>query len=251
MSISTGFDFTGKTLLMTGANGGISRAIARVFFDLGANCVLTDLDLEGVSAFAAELDPTGARVLPLRQDAAKPEEAEAALKALAARFGALDVLVTSAGLYRERRVAEMSDDYWRTGIAVNLDGVFYTCRAAIPHFAEGASIVNVASMAGHRGSVTHADYAAAKGAVLTFSRTLAQELAPKVRVNAVSPGLIDTPMVRPLMAANGGALLANTPLKRLGTAEEVARVVAFLASDWASFVTGETVHVNGGLYIAS
>ncbi|WP_024277929.1 SDR family NAD(P)-dependent oxidoreductase [Xanthobacter sp. 126] len=244
-------DFTGKTLLMTGANGGISRAIARVFFDLGANCVLTDLDHAGVSAFAAELDPIGARVLPLRQDAAKPEEADAALKALAAKFGALDVLVTSAGLYRERRVAEMTDDYWRTGIAVNLDGVFYTCRAAIPHFVEGASIVNVASMAGHRGSVGRADYAAAKGAVLNFSRTLAQELAPKVRVNAVSPGLIDTPMVRPLMAANGGALLANTPLKRLGTAEEVARVVAFLASDWASFVTGETVHVNGGLYIAS
>lgn len=245
------FDFTGRTLLLTGANGGISRAVAKTFFDLGANCVLTDLDAAGIAAFAAELDPSGTRAVGLRQDAASPEDAERALAEVKARFGALDILVTSAGLYREKRVAEMTDAWWRSGIAVNLDGVFYTCRAAIAHFAEGASIVNIASMAGHRGSLGHADYAAAKGAVLTFSRTLAKELAPKVRVNAVSPGLIDTPMVRGLMDASGAALLADTPLKRLGTAEEVARVVAFLASDWASFVTGATVHVNGGLYIAS
>lgn len=245
------FDFRGRTLLLTGANGGISRAIAKIFFDLGANCVLTDLDEDGIKAFAFELDPTGTRAIGVKQDAARPEDADTALGLVKARFGALDVLVTSAGLYRERTVAEMSDAHWRTGIAVNLDGVFYTCRAAIPHFSASAAIVNVASMAGHRGSVGHADYAAAKGAVLTFSRTLAKELAPRVRVNAVSPGLIDTPMVRGLMDASGTALLADTPLKRLGTAEEVARVVAFLASDWASFVTGETVHVNGGLYIAS
>jgi 3-oxoacyl-[acyl-carrier protein] reductase len=110
-------------------------------------------------------------------------------------------------------------------------------------------VVNIASMAGHRGSYQHAHYAAAKGAVLSFTRSLALELAPRVRVNAVSPGLIDTPMVRPLMAARGPQLIEQTPLKRLGTSEEVARVIAFLCSDWASFITGETVHVNGGLYI--
>ncbi|MFS8039101.1 SDR family NAD(P)-dependent oxidoreductase [Xanthobacter sp. AM11] len=245
------FDFSGRTLLLTGANGGISRAIARTFFDLGANCVLTDLDAEGVAAFARDLDPSGVRAVGVGHDAASPQEADAALGMLAARFGRLDFLVTSAGLYREMPVAQMSDAHWRSGVAVNLDGVFYTCRAAIPHFADGAAIVNVASMAGHRGSVGHADYAAAKGAVLTFSRTLAMELAPRVRVNAVSPGLIDTPMVSGLMAGSGAALLASTPLKRLGTPQEIARVVAFLCSDWASFVTGETVHVNGGLYIAS
>ncbi|MET3355990.1 UNVERIFIED_ORG: 3-oxoacyl-[acyl-carrier protein] reductase [Xanthobacter viscosus] len=245
------FDFRNRTLLLTGANGGISRAIAETFFALGANCVLTDLDEAGIAAFARELDPSGARAVGIRQDAASPADADRALALVKERFGALDVLVTSAGLYRDRKVAEMTDAHWRTGIAVNLDGVFYTCRAAIPHFSETAAIVNVASMAGHRGSVGHADYAAAKGAVLNFSRTLAMELAPRVRVNSVSPGLIDTPMVRGLMDANGAALIAGTPLKRLGTPQEVARVVAFLASDWASFVTGETVHVNGGLYIAS
>lgn len=245
------FDFSGKTLFLTGANGGISRAVARTFFELGANCVLTDLDADGVAAFARELDPTGARAVGVRQDAARPEDAVAAMAVARERFGALHVLVTSAGLYREREVAQMSDEHWRQGIAVNLDGVFHTCKAALELLAPGSAIVNIASMAGHRGSRAHADYAAAKGGVLTLSRTLAIELAPKVRVNAVSPGLIDTPMVRPLMAASGGTLLAGTPLGRLGTAQEVARVVAFLASDWASFVTGETVHVNGGLYIAS
>ncbi|MEP9376133.1 SDR family NAD(P)-dependent oxidoreductase [Aquabacter sp. CN5-332] len=245
------FDFEGKTLFLTGANGGISRAIARTFFDLGANCVLTDLNAEGVSAFARELDPSGARTLGLRQDAAVAGDADAALAAAREKFGAIHFLVTSAGLYREKRVAEMSDEYWRTGIAVNLDGVFYTCRAAIPLMAEGGAMVNVSSMAGHRGSHSHADYAAAKSAVLGFSRSLAIELAPKVRVNAVSPGLIDTPMVQPLMKLKGDILLDMTPMKRLGTVEEVAKVVAFLCSDWAGFVTGETVHVNGGLYIAS
>ncbi len=145
----------------------------------------------------------------------------------------------------------MDDGHWRNGIGVNLDGVFYTCRAAIPRMAEGGAIVNVASMAGHRGSYSHADYAAAKSGVLGFSRSLAIELAPKVRVNAVSPGLIDTPMVQPLMRAKGDVLLDMTPMKRLGTGEEVGRVVAFLCSDWSGFVTGETIHVNGGLYIAS
>lgn len=245
------FDFSGRTLFLTGANGGISRAIARTFFDLGANCVLTDIDHDGVAAFARELDPTGARTLALRQDAASAAEADAALAAAHARFGAVHALVTSAGLYRVRLVGDMDDAHWRSGMGVNLDGVFYTCRAAIPFMAEGSAVVNVTSMAGHRGSYAHADYAAAKSGVLGFSRSLAIELAPKVRVNAVSPGLIDTPMVRPLMAAKGEVLMDMTPMKRLGTGEEVARVVAFLCSDWAGFVTGETVHVNGGLYIAS
>lgn len=245
------FDFSGKTLFLTGANGSISRAIAKLFADLGANCVLTDLDEEGIKAFAHELDPTGARVLGLHQNASVSADADEALAIAKERFGAVDFVVTSAGLYRDQMVHDMTDEQWRQSIDINLSGVFYTCRAAIPHLADGAAIVNIASMAGHKGSYMHSHYAAAKGAVLTFSRSLALELAPRVRVNAVSPGLIDGPMVQPLLRVRGPELIEQTPLKRLGTPDEVARAVAFLCSDWASFITAETVHVNGGLYIGS
>ena len=243
-------DFSGKVLLLTGANGAIGRAVARLFHAYGALCILTDLDIEGMTAFARELDPAGTRTLALRQDAAQAADAAHVVEATAARFGRIDALVTAAGLYRDRLVSEMSEAEWRQSIAINLDGVFHSCRAAIPHLAEGSAIVNIASMAGHRGSHAHAHYAAAKGGVLSLSRSLALELAPRTRVNAVSPGLIEGPMVQPLIARKP-ELIANTPMKRLGTAEEVAGVVAFLCSDLARFVTGETIHVNGGLHIAS
>src|SRR5690606_40591374 len=126
---------------------------------------------------------------------------------------------------------------------------FYTCRVIAPLLREGGAIVTIASVAGHRGSYQHAHYAAAKGAVLAFSRSLALELAPRIRVNAVSPGLIDTPMVQPLLDVRGEELIAAMPLKRLGRPEEVARAIAFLCSDGASFIHGETLHINGGLYI--
>ncbi len=245
------FTFDGKILLLTGANGGITRAIARTFFDLGASMVLTDLDGPGVQRFAREVDPGGSRIVTMKVDVTKSEECDASLRLCKEKFGKLDFLVNGAGLYLDQLVATMTDAQWRQTIGVNLDGVFYTCRAAIPLLAEGGAIVNIASMAGHRGSFQHTHYAAAKGAVLTFSRSLARELAPRVRVNAVSPGLIDTPLIQPLLKVGGPALIEQTPLKRLGRPEEVARVIAFLCSDWASFVTAETVHINGGLPVAS
>jgi 3-oxoacyl-[acyl-carrier protein] reductase len=245
------FDFTGKVLWLSGANGAISRAIAKTFFDLGADCMLTDLDGPGVAAFAQSLSSPTHRAIGLRQDVTRAEDAVAVVNTIRSEFSRLDFLVTSAGLYRDQMVEGMTDAQWQQGIGVNLDGVFHTCRAAIPVLAVGGAIVNVASMSGHKGSYMHAPYAAAKGAVLAFSRTLALELAPNIRVNAVSPGLIDTPLVKPLLDRQGPQLIEATPLKRLGTPEEVARVVAFLCSDWASFITAETVLINGGLYIAS
>lgn len=245
------FNFAGKTLLLTGANGSISRAIAKLFFDLGASCALTDIDEAALQAFARELDPQAERTLVLSQDAASSADADRALAAAKGRFETIDFVVTSAGLYRDQMVQDMTDQQWQQSLDINLSGVFYTCRAAIPYLSDGASIVNIASMAGHKGSYMHSHYAAAKGGVLTFSRSLALELAPRVRVNAVSPGLIDGPMVQPLLRLRGPQLIEQTPLKRLGQPAEVARLVAFLCSDWASFITGESVHVNGGLYIGS
>ncbi len=248
---TTTHDFSGRTLLLTGAVGTIGREIAKRFLASGANCVVTDLDLDAVTSFARDLDPNLERVLPLKHDAGMPEDAERVAQAAKDRFGAIDFVVTSAGLYKDAMVETMTDAQWKQSLAVNLDGVFYTCRAAIPHLAEGGSIVNIASVAGHRGSFAHAHYAAAKGAVLTFSRSLAVELAPKIRVNAVSPGLIDGPMVQNLLQMTGTKLIEQTPLKRLGKPEEIASVIAFLCSSDASFITGASLHVNGGLYISS
>jgi 3-oxoacyl-[acyl-carrier protein] reductase len=184
------------------------------------------------------------------QDAGSSADAARVAEAIRDRFGSLDFLVTGAGIYREQLIEGMTDEQWRETLAVNLDGVFFTCRAAAPLLNEGGAVVNVASMSGHTGSYMHGHYAATKGAVLAFTRTLALELAPKVRVNAVSPGLIDTPMVGRLMDLQGDRLLDMTPLKRLGAPEEVGKVVAFLCSDWASFITAETIHINGGLYVS-
>jgi 3-oxoacyl-[acyl-carrier protein] reductase len=245
------YDFSGRTLWLTGSNGAISREIARVFFNLGANCVLTDLDEAGIQGFAQTLDPTGERAFGLKQDAVKSADANSVAETIKGRFGKLDFLVTSAGLYRDQMIHDMTDEQWQISTGINLNGVFYTCRAAMPLLAKGGAVVNVASMAGHRGSFNHSSYAASKGGVLTFTRTLALELAPDVRANAVSPGIIDTPLVKPLLDKQGPQLVASTPLKRLGRPEEVAQTVAYLCSDWASFITGETIHINGGLYITS
>lgn len=244
-------DFAEKVLLLTGANGGIPRAIASIFRESGASLVLTDIDVDALQAFGAELDPAMKRVVVLRQDASKREDADAAVRAAQERFGGIDYVVTGAGVYRDKFIQDMTDEEWRETLGVNLDGVFFTCRAALPVLRDRGAIVNIASIAGHRGSYQHGHYSAAKGAVLSFTRSLALELAPRARANAVSPGFIDTPFVKGLLPTRGPGVIAATPLKRLGRADEVARAVAFLCSDWASFITGETLHVNGGLHIAS
>ncbi|WP_193170361.1 SDR family NAD(P)-dependent oxidoreductase [Nisaea nitritireducens] len=245
------YNFTGRTLFLTGAGGGIPAAIAKLFAASGANLFLTDLHPESLTALAGELgDSTALATHPL--DVSDPDAVAAAVAACRDWFGQVDYVVTGAGLYEQGTVDGMTDELWRRGVAVNLDGVFHTVRAALPHMPDGGAIVNIASMAGHRGSFGHAPYSAAKGAVLSLTRSLAQEVASRnIRCNAISPGLIDTPMVRGLMQERGGDMLKMTPLGRLGTPEEVAGVAAFLCSDSAAFLTAETIHVNGGLYIAS
>lgn len=244
------FDLKGKVALLTGANGGIPRATAALFRRLGAHLVLTDLDPAALDAFAASLPGGEARILTARVDVTKRDEVDEAVALAGREFGGIDILVTGAGLYVEQAVTEMSDEDWRLTLGVNLDGVFYACRAAMPLLRQGGSIVNIASMAGHRGSVRHAHYAACKAAVLGFTRSLVHELSPRgIRANCVSPGIIATPMTEGVMASNGASLLAATPMRRFGSPDEVASVIAFLASEAAAFVTGETIHINGGLYM--
>lgn len=244
------YDLKDRVLLLTGAGGGIGKAIAEHFHELGARILLADLDGERLAALARTLDPGGERVIAVKYDAAVPEDATAAVETCLSRFGRLDFVIPAAAIYEDHPFTEMTDAQWRKTLAINLDGVFYICRRAVPVMADKGSIVIIASDAAHEGaSPGHAHYGASKGAVLGLAKALAKELAPRLRVNAISPGCIDTPMIDGFMRRWGESMLAATPLKRLGLPREVATVAAFLCSDGAAFMTGQALHPNGGSHI--
>lgn len=243
--------FHKKTFLITGAAGGIAKSTALLVAKHGANVALCDVNEAALHTVKKELltaIPT-AQVSIHVMDISDAVACRATAKTVAGMYDGIDHLVHSAGIYPEKLVADMQDDDWRHLMNINLDGTFYICNAVIPYLNENSSIVTLSSLAAQRGSFAHAHYSASKGAVISFSRSLALELAPKTRVNALSPGIIATPMTKELLEQKGQSLLDSTPLRRLGTAEEVAGGIAFLCSPLASFVTGETLQVNGGLYI--
>lgn len=247
--MNASFDFTGRTLLLTGAAGGIGRCIAQLFHRSDANLVLGDRDEVVLAALAGELG--GDRIATLAGDAASPDDAQKLVDLAVSRFGGIDFLIPGAGIYPSKPFAEMSDEDWRRLMAINLDGVFYICRRAAAHLKPGGALVFLTSLAPHRGAQSNAHYAAAKGAVGALMRSLTRELAPGIRCNAIAPGIIDTPMIGDFKKTRGGETLKLTPLARLGLPQEVASVTAFLASDAASFVAGETIQVNGGLYMVA
>lgn len=247
--MSNTVDFRGRTLVLTGASGAIGQSIARQFAHVGANLVLADLAAEPLDALAGELGALGVGVRTRAMDVTSAAENDALVADAVSAFGAIDFLVPGAGIYPEQAVKDMTNDQWRRVMSINLDGVFMLIRAAIPHLAPDSSIVNISSVAGHRGSNRHNHYAATKGALLSLTRGLTWELGSRTRVNAVSPGIIDTSMTTELRAQRGDALIAATPLGRFGTADEVASVVLFLCSPAASFVNGETIQINGGLHM--
>lgn len=243
------FDFNNRTLVLSGANGGIGRSIAALFYASGANLVLTDIDKSALDSFAASLG-NDERIATIQADAASAEDAEQTIALARERFGGIDFLVPSAGIYQAKPFAEMSDVDWHRTISINLDGVFYLCKRALPALNEGSSIVTLASLAAYRGAFVNAHYGATKGAMVSMTRALSRELAPKTRVNGVAPGIIETPMITDLLKTRMDETMSQTPLKRLGKPSEIASVVAFLCSPAASFITGETIQVNGGIYMA-
>lgn len=234
--------------VITGAAGEISQSIALAFSRRNIKLVLTDIDEAALNRFAATLGDIN-ECIAIRHDVAKMEDAECVAKACRESFEQVDYIVTGAGLYQHLALEKIEEADWKNSMAINLDGVFFTIQALRPLLSESSSIVNIASLAGQRGSLNHTPYAAAKGGVLTLTRSLALELAPRTRVNAISPGLIDTRMMDSLDAAKRQDMSASTPLQRLGRVDEIASVVDFLCSDAASFITGESLQVNGGLYI--
>lgn len=245
------FDFDSRTLVLTGANGGIGREVAQLFASAGANLVLADLDVDGLQRFVTtQLGDAVERIMIKRVDSAMAQDNEALIESAVSRFGGIDFLVPSAGIYQAQPFREMTDAQWHQTVSINLDGVFYVCQRAVAHMNEHGSIVNLSSLAAHRGAFYNAHYSATKGALISLTRSLARELGPHIRVNAVSPGIIDTPMAADLIKNRGADSVMQTPLKRLGQPQEVASVIGFLCSEAASFITGEVIHVNGGLHMA-
>lgn len=245
------FDFSNRTLLLTGAAGGIGHAIAWNFHAAGANVVLADLNEESAARAARATDANGTRTEAVKLQASNPGDVERAINRCLERFGRLDFLVTAAAIFEDHPFETMTDEQWHRTIATNLDSVFYACRRAVSAMSDGGAIVNIASEAAHTGgSPMHAHYGATKAGVLAFTKTIARELAPRIRANAVSPGTIDTPMVSQWLEQRPG-YVDTIPMRRLGTADDVANAVAFLCSNAASYITGTTIHVNGGGYVGA
>lgn len=244
-------DFDGKVALITGAAGGIGLATADYLGRRGARLVLADIDVPKLQAACRESGLVEDFVYIVPYDAAQSAAAAAIVDAAVSHWGQLDIIVTCAGIYQEHAIATMTDAAWRTTLAINLDSIFYLMRAAAGAMSGGGAIVHVASVAAHTGATNgHAHYGATKGGVLAYTRGLARDLAPAIRVNAVSPGTIETPMVDHLLAKRGDEILSRIPLGRFGRPEEIASVIAFLCSDAASYITGETIIVSGGSFMA-
>jgi len=249
-------DLTGKVAIVTGAGSGIGYATGAALAACGAAVAINfHRNESGAEALRSEIVTAGGRAITVRADVTLSSDVEALVRSTIDELGAVDVLVNNAGSLIERlRIRELSEERWDEVIDLNLKSAFLCTKAVVPLMIgkKSGSIINLTSIAGRTGGGLGAiHYASAKGGIISFTKGLAKELAPfGIRVNAVSPGVIDTPYheqfsTPEMMKANVNA----TPLGRIGTAEEVAKVIAFLASNAASYVVGETIEVNGGMFM--
>lgn len=237
-----------RVVIVTGAGQGIGAAIARRFAGPGVKLALVDVNAEQLRQLADSLAGSGCEVLPITANVASKEQVQQLVAQVIAKFGAIDVLVNNAGIIRDNLISNISEQDWDQVLDVNLKGAFLCCQAVFPTLKSQRSgkIVNIVSRA-WLGSIGQANYTASKGGLVSLTRSLALEFARfQINVNAVAPGLIDTPMTQGMPTEGRERLLRMQPTGKMGSVEDIAAAVAFLASKDAEFITGQVLHVDGG-----
>lgn len=243
----------GQIALVTGASRGIGQAIALALGHAGATVVGTATRDKGAQAIHDYLAAAGIKGSGMKLDVIDAAEVDAVIAAIEKNFGAIGILINNAGITRDNLLMRMKDEEWDDILATNLTSVFRLSRAVLRAMMKARSgrIISIASVVGAMGNAGQTNYSAAKAGIMGFTRSLAREVGSRnITVNCVAPGFIDTDMTRALPDAQRQALLTHIPLGRLGAVEDVAQAVAFLASPAAGYISGTTLHVNGGMYMA-
>ncbi|MBV1932309.1 MAG: 3-oxoacyl-ACP reductase FabG [Porticoccaceae bacterium] len=245
-------NFEGKIALVTGASRGIGAAIADTLGAAGATVIGTATSEEGAARITQRFGEKNVVGKGLRLDVADADDISATVKTITEEYGAPLILVNNAGITRDNILMRMKDDEWNAVLDTNLTGIFRLSKACVKGMtkARWGRIINISSVVGSMGNAGQTNYAATKAGVAGFGRSLAKEIGSRnITVNTVAPGFIDTDMTRELSDSNREAMLTNIPLARFGEPEEVASVVTFLAGDGGAYITGETIEVNGGMYM--
>lgn len=244
---------SGKCAVVTGAGRGIGKAIALKLADEGANIVINYRSSEKeAQELVSSIESRGGKALAVKADVSKFDEAENLLKAAKDTFGSVDVLVNNAGITKDNLMLRMKEEEFDSVIATNLKGCFNCMKhvSSIMLKQKSGKIINISSIVGLVGNAGQANYAASKAGVIGLTKSMAKELGSRgITVNAVAPGYIDTDMTEVLSQKVKDMILDNIPLKRMGNTEDVANLVAFLASDKASYITGQVIHVDGGMVV--
>lgn len=244
------FELTGKIALVTGASRGIGKAVAEQLVSLGATVIGTATSDAGAAAISDYLGDSGEG---MRLNVTIDEELKETISAISKKYGGIDILVNNAGITRDNLIMRMKDDEWNDILTTNLSSVFKLSKAVMRSMMKKkhGRIVSIGSVVGSTGNGGQANYAAAKAAVIGFSKSMAREIASRgITVNVVAPGFIDTDMTRGLTDEQKTAIFKDIPANRLGDPKEIAATVAFLCSDSAAYITGETIHVNGGMHMS-
>ena len=246
-------DLSGKSAVVTGGSRGIGRAIVQRLARQGADvCFSYRANAAAAAETAREVEGVGRQALQIEADVSAPDSAQALIGAALERFGKVDILVNNAGITRDQLMLRMKRDDWDAVIATNLTAAFTTSQAVFKPMIKQrrGRIINITSVVGQSGNAGQANYAASKAGLIGFTKALAQEVASRnVTVNAVAPGLIETDMTRAIAGDAQQAWAGRIPLGRLGTPDDIAAAVCFLASDEAAYITGQVLAVNGGMYM--